>query len=433
MTPAARVQATVDLLDAILGDTRPADGVIASYFKGRRFFGAKDRRAVQDQVWRIIRHRARLTWALGAETVSGRLLAAAALVALEKRPVDSVAGIFSGAKYGPAALHANEKRMLEKAASRNFADAPRAARLECPAWILEKFDAAFGDAADAEVAALGTEAPLDLRVNALKAEREAILAQLTEEGLDVHPTALSPWGVRVNGRTTLGNHLGFKDGLFDVQDEGSQLTAFLVDARPGMSIMDLCAGAGGKTLALAARMGNKGRLVASDLSVPRLERSKLRLRRAGVHNATLRVLEEHDKWLKRQTSSKGGAFDRVLVDAPCTGTGAWRRNPDARWRLTPESLANLTATQDSVLDQGAKLVRPSGWLVYVTCSLLRDENESRIEAFLARNPEFQPLDAAGIWPTVLPGTSPVPGPYLTFSPVRTGTDGFFVAVLERKS
>jgi len=433
MTPAARLQASIELLETILGEDRPADAVLAQYFKGRRFFGAKDRRAVQDQVWQIIRHRARLSWALGAENANARMLVAASLVALEKRAMDSVAGLFSGAKNGPEPLHANEKRMVEKAATRNLADAPRAAKLECPAWVLEKFDKSFGDKADQEVAALGGEAPLDVRANTLKTTRGAVLAQLESEGLKVAPTHLSPVGVRVSNRATLGNHLGFKDGLFDVQDEGSQLCALLVDARPGMSVMDLCAGAGGKTLALAAQMNNKGRLIASDLSVTRLERSKLRLRRAGVHNATLRVLEEHDKWLKRQTSAQGGAFDRVLVDAPCTGTGAWRRNPDARWRLKPENLANLTATQDAVLEQGAQLTRPGGRLIYVTCSLLPDENEDRVSAFLAKNGGFKALDAAALWPEILPGASPVSGPYLTFSPVRTGTDGFFIAILERAS
>ncbi len=433
MTPAARLQSTIELLDTIIETEKPADAVLAQYFKGRRFFGSKDRRAVQDQVWQIIRHRARLTWALGADQANARMLVAAALVALDKRPMDSVAGLFSGAKNGPEPLHANEKRMVEKASSRNFADAPRAAKLECPAWVLEKFDAAFGDQADAEVAALGKTAPLDVRANTLKSTRDAVLAKLAAEELKVQPTRLSPIGVRVAGRTTLGNHEGFKDGMFDVQDEGSQLCALLVDAKPGMSVMDLCAGAGGKTLALAAQMNNKGRLVASDLSVTRLERSKLRLRRAGVHNATLRVLEEHDKWIKRQTSSTGGSFDRVLVDAPCTGTGAWRRNPDARWRLTPENLANLTAIQDSVIEQGAQLTRAGGRLVYVTCSLLPDENERRVEAFLAKNGDFKALDAAQIWADVLSTASPLPGPYLTFSPVRTDTDGFFIAILERKS
>lgn len=434
MTPAARLQSTIELLDTILEEDRPADAVLAQYFKGRRFFGSKDRRSVQDQVWQIIRHRARLNWAMGAENASGKMLVAAALVALDKRPLDSVAGLFSGAKNGPEPLAPNEKRMVEKAATRNFADAPRAARLECPEWVLEKFDAAFGDKADDEVAALGGEAALDLRVNTLKTTRDVLIEQLAGEGLKVSPSPLSPFGIRVAGRTTLGNHLGFKDGLFEVQDEGSQLCALLTDAKPGMSVMDLCAGAGGKTLALAMQMNNKGRLVASDLSVTRLERSKLRLRRAGVHNATLRVLEEHDKWMKRQTSAQGGAFDRVLVDAPCTGTGAWRRNPDARWRLAPENLENLTATQDSVLDQGAQLTRPGGRLVYVTCSLLPDENEQRIEKFLAGNGAFKAMDAAKVWSEVLPGEAPASdGPYLKFTPVRTNTDGFFIAILERSA
>jgi 16S rRNA (cytosine967-C5)-methyltransferase len=191
--------------------------------------------------------------------------------------------------------------------------------------------------------------------------------------------------------------------------------------------MDLCAGAGGKTLAMAAAMSNQGRLIACDVSVKRLERAKLRLRRAGVHNATLRVLEPHDKWIKRQAAS----FDRVVIDAPCSGTGSWRRHPDARWRFTPEALSNLTATQDQLLDQGAGLVKSGGRLVYITCSLLPEENGERISAFLKRNAGFRVVSGPDVWRAVLPEPPPSGDEFLTLTPARTGTDGFFVAILER--
>jgi 16S rRNA (cytosine967-C5)-methyltransferase len=427
MTPAARLQAAIELLDDVLASDRPADGVISAYFRTRRFIGAGDRRSVSDQVWRVLRHRARLGWRLGADHPTGRLLIAANLARGEGKSVDAIAGLYSGAKNGPSPLAANEKRMVERVNTRDDSAMPREVKLECPWWLLAKFDAAYGDAADLEIAALDSEAALDLRVNTLKATREKVLADFAAEDRDAKPTPHSPIGVRLPARISLGDHAGFREGFFEVQDEASQLCAQLVDAKPGSKVMDLCAGAGGKTLAIAAVMQNKGQITACDVSVGRLERSKLRLRRAGVHNATLRILEDKDKWMKRQS----GTFDRVLVDAPCSGTGAWRRNPDARWHLKPENLDSLRATQDSVLDQGAPLVKLGGRLIYATCSLLPEENAERVEAFLARHPGFKPIPITDVWKAVLPTPCPTSDVFLTLTPRRTGTDGFFVAVLER--
>ncbi len=427
MNPSARLQAAIDLLDTILNESRPADGVIAAYFRGRKFFGAKDRRAVSDQIWRILRHRARLSWALGTEQVSGRLLVAADLAQHDKKHIDAISGLFSGALHGPHPFSANERRMVMQAASRDMADAPREIKFEMPDWLTDKIDAAFGKRADAELAALQGEAPLDIRANVLKTTRDAVLAELTAEKLKAAPTSLSPMGVRITGRTTLGNHDGFKDGRFEVQDEGSQLVSMLADAAPGQSVIDLCAGAGGKTLAIAAAMKNTGRIIACDVAIKRLERAKLRLRRAGVHNATLRVLETNDKWIKRQNES----FDRVVIDAPCSGVGSWRRHPDARWRFTPDSLANLTATQDELLDQAAPLVKKGGRIVYITCSLLPDENQDRITAFLARNAQFRVLPVGDVWKSVLGTSAPTDQDMLTLTPAAHNTDGFFVALLER--
>ncbi len=431
MIPTARIQTSIELLDEVLATDRPADGVMSAYFRARRFIGAKDRRSVSDQIWRVLRYRARLTWALGTDAPSGRLLVLANLVRGESKSIDAVAGLFSGAKNGPLPLSVNEKRMAERARTKNTDDAPRPVKFECPDWLLEKIDAAFGDQADKEITALGDEAALDLRVNTLKATRDEVLASLKRENLDAAPTPLSPIGIRLPARIALGAHAGFQSGLFEVQDEASQICAQLVDAQPGKAVVDMCAGAGGKTLAIAGAMANKGRLVACDVSVGRLERSKLRLRRAGVHNATLRIIEEHDKWLKRQA----GTFDRVLVDAPCSGTGAWRRNPDARWHLSPENLENLAATQDGLLDQAAALVKSGGRLIYATCSILPEENTERVEAFLARNDKFRAHPVGDLWAQLLGTDAPLtaaPGsPFLTLTPARNGTDGFFVAILDR--
>ena len=435
MTPAARVQAAIEVLDEVLGTDRAADGVISAYFRNRRFIGSSDRRAISDQLWRILRHRARLTWGLGTDHPSGRLFVAANLVRGEGKSIDAVAGLYSGAKNGPLPLAANEKRMIERAAQmgkdggRNDAEMPREVKFELPWWLLPKFEAAFGAETDAALAALGNEAALDLRVNTLKSTREDIVALLKSEDLEPQTTPLSPLGVRLPARISLGDHKGFRDGLFEVQDEASQLCAQLVAAKPGTATMDLCAGAGGKTLAIAATMQNKGRLIACDVSVGRLERSKLRLRRAGVHNATLRILEDKDKWIKRQA----GSFDRVLVDAPCTGVGAWRRNPDARWHLKPENLESLRVTQESVLEQGSGLVKLGGRLIYATCSLLPEENQERVEAFLATHPGFKPIPVADVWASVLATPCPTTDTFLTLAPHRNGTDGFFVAILERVS
>lgn len=432
MTPAARLQTVIDLIDAILRSPRPADGEVLAFFRGRRFVGAKDRRAISNQAWRIQRQRARLTWALGADDPSGRLLVLADVVANEHRSVDAAAGMFSGAKYGASPLSANERRMAAKVQERaGSAAMPRHARLECPHWLLAKLDAAFGAAADTEIAALGAEAALDLRANTLKATREQVFKLLADQGHEPATTPLSPLGLRVSARLNLGSHEAFRDGWFEVQDEASQICASLVWPKPGDAVLDLCAGAGGKTLALAALMNNKGRIVACDVATGRLVRSKTRLRRAGVHNATLRILEgEHDKWLKRQA----GVFNRVLVDAPCSGIGSWRRNPDARWRLSAEDIERLKVIQAKVLSQAAPLVKKGGRLIYATCSLLPEENEQQVRAFLAADARFKPLPWSTVWPEALGTPPPACGSdFLTLTPARNGTDGFFVAILERVS
>jgi len=292
------------------------------------------------------------------------------------------------------------------------------------------FVSVFGKGLEREMAALNASAPIDLRVNLLRTSREAARRALADEGVSGEPTLWSPIGLRLRERVPLGGLAAFKEGLIEVQDEGSQIVALLAGAGPGMRVVDFCAGAGGKALALAAQMANRGKLVACDVSARRLERAARRLRRAGVNNAERRALtSERDKWVKRHV----GGFDRVLVDAPCLGTGTWRRNPDAKWRATPQDLAELVIRQQQILGSAARLVRPGGRLVYATCSLLREENEAQAEAFLAAEPEFSAVPASRAWHETIGGRSPGGELYLRLTPARHGTDGFFVAVFEHKT
>jgi 16S rRNA (cytosine967-C5)-methyltransferase len=429
VTPGARLQATIELLDDIARGGA-ADAAASAYFRARRYIGAKDRAAVTERLYVMLRARARLDWWLAQCEVdpaeaSARPRVLAALMLIEGMRPDRAAALFDGRAYGPARLAATEERLLAAlvGCTLDHPDQPEWVRGEFPAWL----QATDGALSARELGALNQPAPLDLRVNALAGSRDQALAGLTAAGIEAAPTPLSPLGLRVVGRPALGQQAIFHDGLIEVQDEGSQLVALLADARPGQAVLDLCAGAGGKTLALAAAMCNRGRLIACDISAKRLERAVKRLRRAGVHNVERRALgPDAATWLKRQA----GRFDRVLVDAPCSGTGTWRRNPDMKWRIGPDDIAALRGVQDELLDRASRLVKPGGRLIYATCSLLAAENEDAIAAFLARHPGYRVVPVDQVWTSVLPGRCPVDGPYLRLSPARHGTDGFFAAILE---
>jgi len=433
VTPGGRHQASIDLADAILGSPRPADGIAAAWFRSRRYIGAKDRKVIHERVYAILRRRARLTWWLEKEGAKpdARALLLAELAFAEQPVPEKLALDFDGPPHHPDELSRAERRLVAVLgrAALESPEMPDWVRLEYPEWLDGPLRAALGEGLESEMAALLRPASLDLRVNRLKADRAQALAALAEEGTAAQETPLSPVGLRLASRINLMVTRAFKEGLVEIQDEGSQIAALLVGAKPGMAVIDLCAGAGGKTLALAAQMANKGRLVAADVSEGRLFRSGDRLRRAGIDNVERRVIgQAGDKWLKRSA----GRFDRVLVDAPCTGTGTWRRNPDAKWKLTPTDLAELAAKQAAILDRAAKLVRPGGRLIYVTCSLLAEENEAQIESFRARFADFAPLPIERVWAEALPGVAcPGKGPWLRLSPARHGTDGFFIALLER--
>ena len=429
MTPAARLAGAIELLTEIqAAPRRPADAVANDYFRARRFIGSGDRRAVSDRAWRVLRTQRRLAWWIGRTEAAPtpRLLIAASLL-LEGWTLPGLRQSYSGGQYGPAPLLQPEMAAAQalEGHTLDHPAMPDSVRLEMPDWVLPHLQARFGAALHPEMLAALDPAPLDLRVNLLKATREQAQAALLAEGLETAPTPLSPWGLRIPGRRAVTTGAAFQSGLVEIQDEGSQLVAALVGAGPEMRVVDWCAGAGGKTLALAMLMGNQGHLVACDVSAPRLDGAVRRLRRAGVHNAERHLVAPGDKWAKR----RGGSFDRVLVDAPCTGTGTWRRNPDARGRLRPQDLAELVPKQAGILDAASRLVRVGGRLVYATCSLLLDENEAQVDAFLLRNPGFAVVPLADAW--TLPAPPPGPGPYLALTPMQHGTDGFFAAVLER--
>ena len=433
MTPAARIEAAIDLLARIDALDQPAERQARAYFRERRYIGSKDRRAVSDLLYGVLRHRARLDWwvaraAPGAAGVRGRVIAYHVLSGTQD--ANGLVALFDGEGYHPAPLGEAERQLAEALAGQgpDHPEQPDWVRYELPEWLLPRLQETFGGNLESELAALNREAPLDLRVNSLKSDRPGALAALAAEGLEAAPTPLSPLGLRVAGRKVLPNLAAFRDGLVEVQDEGAQLVALLTDARPGMAVADLCAGAGGKTLALAAAMAGEGRLAALDRDTRRLDRARPRLARAGVFTVELRGLAGHDEpWWDENEA----AFERVLVDAPCSGSGAWRRHPDARWQLTEARLARDLRTQAGLLDQAAALVAPGGRLVYATCSLLPEENQHQIAGFLERHPDFAQMPVPQVWSEALGTDCPAEGLALLLTPARHGTDGFFLAVLAR--
>ena len=430
MTPGARVAATMELLDEIVGrSNRPADGVANAFFRTRRYIGGGDRRAVSERVWGILRRWGQLYWWLDRTRHpdrSPRAIVAAELMLQDGLKLADLEAMFDGGRYRPAPLDDAERRALRQMEGHSLPhpEQPDWVRLNVQEWVAPHLREAYGEAWGREIAALETPPPVDLRVNRIKATPEQARRALHGEGIDTEPMRFAADGLRLKRRLSVVAGKAFQEGLVEIQDEGSQLVAALVGARPGMQVADYCAGAGGKTLAIAAGMNNKGRVVAMDVLDSRLDRSAQRLRRAGVHNVERRSIVDNAKWLKRQK----GNFDRVLVDAPCTGTGTWRRNPDGRWTLAPEDLAELVPKQSDILDQAARLVKPGGRLVYATCSVLPAENERQIEAFVERHPDFAVTPIAEL---ELPSELAA-GPYLRLSPLKHGTDGFFGAVLTRQ-
>ena len=430
MTPGARLSAVIEVLEHSQSGPAPTDAIMAGYFRRRRYAGAKDRREISDTVFDIWRCWARLGWWIehAAKALpTPRYLALAHSVLRCGRKLATLVEICDGDGHAPAALSEPERRFLEALEGRKLdhEDMPAWVAGEYPQWLSAPLTRAFGERLEEELAALNQPAALDLRVNTLKGTCVRALKVLANDGIAAEPTPLSPIGLRIGRRVNLATTTAFKGGFVEVQDEAAQLAALLADARSGMTVVDFCAGAGGKTLAMAATMKGKGRLIGCDARAERLERIGPRLKRSGAQNVDIIALD-------RLPGHLSGAADRVLVDAPCSGTGRWRREPDARWRLNEESLAGYRATQGDVLASAAFLVAPGGRLIYATCSVLCEENEDAIEAFLSHHKEFTPLPISTVWHDVLGSEAPVgTGIFLRLTPARHGTDGFFIAILER--
>ena len=443
MTPAARLQAAVEvvaLIEAALADDagETADRCLARYLAQRRYIGSKDRRALSDRVYGILRARGRLLWWLSQAdladarsfTESARRLVLADLVLRDQVDAVALQWLFDGGRYHPPSLTEADHRLIARLQGQRLTCAvqPDWVRGEVPRWLWPDCKAAFGTRAACELQALHAEAPLDLRVNGLKATRAQAQADLTAAGLQPETTSWSPQGLRLTGRPRLQDTQAWRAAWVEPQDEGSQIAALLCAVQPGMAVADLCAGAGGKTLALAAELKGQGRLLAVDIDGRRLERLKRRASAAGAE-----LVETRRADATQALTDLADSFDRVLVDAPCSGSGTWRRSPDARWRLPLARLTGYCDRQKALLARAAALVRPGGRLIYVTCSFLPCENELQAHAFLTDHKEFEVLPLESVWADSLDGDLPAEGPYLQLTPARHGTDGFFVAIFQRRA
>jgi 16S rRNA (cytosine967-C5)-methyltransferase len=434
MTPGARVQSALGLLSEILPNDGPtADAAVRAWFRARRYAGSKDRAAVTTLVYQVLRQRGELEWGLGQASgdQDSRELVIAALVTIDGVSPDDLAARFDGSQYGPEPLSEDEQATASQLADRAaLADAPDWVRGNYPEALDGPLRAGLGDAVVAEMAAMIPRAPTDLRVNTLKADRGEAQASLDADGIPSDLTQMSPLGLRVTGRARIAESVAYRSGMVEIQDEGAQIAAKLVDARPGQTVVDYCAGAGGKSLALAATMENTGVLHAFDVDSGRLGKSKARFSRSDVKCVIAQTIAGGDD---PAVKALKGMADRVLVDAPCTGSGTWRRAPEGKWRVTEQTITEHVARQRSILDDAAPLVRPGGRLVYVTCSVFAQENQAQADWFSANHGEFQAMDVAKIWAEVLPGPCPAEGPTLQLTPLGQGTDGFFVSVFERMS
>src|SRR3954471_13421640 len=431
MTPAARLSAAIELIDTIEKDRVPAAKALKEWGTAHRFAGSGDRAAIAGLVWDVLRRYASSAYLMDSDTARARLIG---MLRLERNmDTATMAALFDGNRFAPAPLTEAEQAAL---ASRSLEGAPAAIAGDYPEWLDPYLAKAFGDERVAEAAAMASRAPLDLRVNTLKSNRDKALGALAH--LHAKPTQWSATGLRIELSADARNpgiqaEEDFIKGAIEVQDEGSQLAAALTAANPGEQVIDLCAGAGGKTLALAAMMQGKGRLIATDADKRQLAPIHERLSRAGIHNADIRTPKGPDDTL----SDIHNSADLVLIDAPCTGTGTWRRNPDAKWRMRPGALEVRIKDQAEVLDPAAALVKPGCRIAYVTCSVLRSENGDQVRAFLSRHEGFsiQPLNetASVLWDKAedfeKAALRSAEGWLMT--PRRTGTDGFFVSVLKK--
>jgi 16S rRNA (cytosine967-C5)-methyltransferase len=431
MTPGARLAAAIDVFTMIESERLPAADALKSWGLAHRFAGSGDRAAIAGLVYDALRRRASSGYLMGADTPRAILLG----MLKRERGLDSdaISKLASGEKYAAATLSADERRRLD---TTDMAGAPTHVAGDYPEWLDPYFARAFGEMRAEEGAALASRAPLDLRVNTLKAERDKAAALLAD--LKPEPAAWSPWGLRIRlaadaKSPAIHAEPAFLKGMVEVQDEGSQLAALFSGAKAGEQVVDLCAGAGGKTLALAAMMENKGQIFATDDDKRRLAPIHERLKRSGARNVQVRT----PKSVGGELDDLNCRCDLVLIDAPCTGTGAWRRNPDAKWRMRPGALEQRQKEQANILDRAVPLLKAGGRIAYVTCSVLDEENAAQIRAFVARHPGFSPRPAAELIKVLdakaaaFADAVRIAPEGLLMTPRTSGTDGFFVSLFGR--
>ena len=414
--PPAILGNTEEVLREILRFSAPADTTLSRYFKDHPRLGSRERGAVAEGIYAILRNKSFFTdFAEAGSSATMRRLTIMGLA--EAMGADSLGG-----------LTEEETEFLTRIAEIDRNLMPVQMRSNLPKWLFDKFVAQYGETETLELAhALNQPAPLDLRVNSIKATRDDVAAELAQAPIAATPTPFAPLGLRVLKKPSLQNLPLFKSGAIEVQDEGSQVLAQIVGAKRGEMVVDFCAGAGGKTLALGALMRNTGRLYAFDISEKRLAKLKPRLARSGLSNVhPVQIAHERDAKIKRLA----GKIDRVLVDAPCSGLGTLRRNPDVKWRQKIEAIAEMQEKQASILDGAARLLKGGGRLVYATCSLLAEENETIVENFLAEHEEFALVPMSKVLAEQKIDLEM--GDYLKLMPHKHQTDGFFAAVLERK-
>lgn len=437
MKPAARIQATIDVLTRIKENERvPMDSAIGDYMRQRRYIGSKDRANIAERCYHMERAHARLGWWLNkfeaADTPRNRILfwlLVAEVTGEPGRIEKYITDLFDGTKYSPEELTPNELHIIKLVREGKMigggidhVDMSDAIRSEVPAKYEEQLRNYFGKDFEVEMAAMLKTATLDLRVNTFLIDREKAQTSLKKDDVETELGKYADTALRCVQKSYISRTKAFTKGFVEIQDEGSQLIAQMCGAEPGMQVLDYCAGAGGKTLALGAAMKCKGRIVAMDNDSRRLQKGRDRYKKARIADIVeVRSLEDEKnrKWVKRQK----GKFDIVLTDVPCTGTGTWRRNPDMRWRQFGPTLEALIPIQAEIIERASALVKPGGKFVYATCSLLAEENEMQIEKFLAAHgDEFE----------VVPVPEQFGKPYLRMTPHRHQTDGFFTAILLRK-
>lgn len=430
MRQGGHISAAIEVLAEIIERHRPASIALADWGRGHRFAGSRDRSTIGTLVYDCLRRRASLSWRMGEETP--RAVALAALRDVWGMTAEAITALCDGSQHAPAPLSGEEARRLA-AGEEIFADAPDWVRAELPEWLHAELAAAFGERAALEGRGLSERAPIDLRVNTLKADRPRVLKAL--EKYRAEPTPFSPWGVRIpapgpqDKNPNVEAEAGHGKGWYELQDEASQIATHLAGAGPRLQVLDLCAGSGGKTLGLASLMQNTGQIHAYDADKQRLRPILERLKRAGVRNA--QVLAAGDEGA---LAALEGRMDVVFVDAPCSGSGVWRRRPDAKWRISPEALAQRSEDQRAVLRLAAPLVKPGGRLIYATCSVLPSENGVQADWFLQAHQGFTRRDWRDAWQASTLGAMPQAASdamALQLTPASHGTDGFFVAIFER--